>query len=76
MDRNFRAADAAETDTFSAVVVQDFDSVAVENGDYGLEANAFSRGYSAAEHDTSEECETERLKPLSKSLSNELSTNS
>jgi hypothetical protein len=30
------AVDAAESDTFSAVVVQDLDGVAVENGDDGV----------------------------------------
>jgi hypothetical protein len=40
MDRIFRAADAAETDTFSAVVVQDFYGLAIEDGDD--KANEFS----------------------------------
>jgi hypothetical protein len=35
MDRFFRGVDAPEVDTFSAVVVQDFDGVAVEDGDDG-----------------------------------------
>ena len=35
MDRFFRAIDAVEAETFSVVVVQDFDGVAVEDGDDG-----------------------------------------
>ena len=35
MDRFFRAVDAVEADTFSVVVVQDFEGVAVEDGDDG-----------------------------------------
>jgi hypothetical protein len=35
-----RAVDATEADTFGALVVQDFDGVAVEDGDTGLEKSA------------------------------------
>jgi len=40
MDRFFRAVDAVEADTFSVVVVQDFEGVAVEDGDDGAEKSA------------------------------------
>ena len=36
MDRFFRAVDAVEADTFSVVVVQDFEGVAVEDGNDGV----------------------------------------
>jgi hypothetical protein len=35
MDRFFRAVDAVEAETFSVVVVQDFEGVAVEGGNDG-----------------------------------------
>jgi hypothetical protein len=56
MNRNFRAADAAETDTFSAVVVQDFDSVAVEDANYPTTQDKREAGV----RNEPEECESKR----------------